>query len=297
MKQASAILVLICQAAIVAAVYSVPADKLVILDVGQGDAIFLQDGTAQVLIDGGRGAAVLSGLAQEMPWFDRRIEVLVATHPQQDHMEGFMHILDRYEVGLIVMPYLPADSPLQEAWLAKIKQANIVYRFAHAGQKLDFGDADLAILAPGSSPEYENMARKNLNNGSIIARADFHGLSFLLTGDAERPAELALVNNTDAALLDADILKVGHHGSKTSTSPELLSAVTPMAAAISVGADNSYGHPAPLVLDRLRTVPVFRTDQLGAIRFLHGPDGWRLSCATGSCFLGKNNVSKQVNAY
>src|SRR5688500_15806429 len=94
-----------------------PAEKIVFLDVGQGDSILLQSGTQQVLIDGGPDARVLTRLGEELPWFDRKIEVVIATHPDKDHIAGLVQVLERYEIGLVVLPQVPHTSALQAAWL------------------------------------------------------------------------------------------------------------------------------------------------------------------------------------
>ena len=260
-----------------------PEDKVVFLDVGQGDSILLQNGTRQVLIDGGPGMTVLTRLGEEMPWFDRSIEVVVLTHPQQDHMEGLLHVLDRYEVGMVLLPKLSHTSQMQEEWLERIIEKNIDYRFAWAGQRLEVGDVALTVLGPFDNPAAEAAARANLNNMSVVTRVDYcpasdlipprgwnqvEGcLSMLMTGDAEKRVENILVGETSHAILDVDVLKAGHHGSKSSTTAALLEAALPAAAVISVGADNKFGHPHPEVLERLKDLLVWRTDELGSVGF------------------------------
>ncbi len=298
-----------------------PEDKVVFLDVGQGDSILLQNGTRQVLIDGGPGMTVLTRLGEEMPWFDRSIEVVVLTHPQQDHMEGLLHVLDRYEVGMVLLPKIAHTSQMQEEWLERIVEKDIDYRFAWAGQRLEVGEIAMRILGPIDSEEAKAAIKANLNNASMVARVDycsdetppslplsplrqgFEGqageaqgsaginapldkggiggisepvvgcLSFLLTGDIEKRVENILVQNTREDLLDVDVLKAGHHGSKTSTNEILIDKATPAAAVISVGSDNKFGHPHGEVLERLKGMPIWRTDEVGSVRFRHLPDG------------------------
>jgi len=288
-----------------------PEDKVVFLDVGQGDAILLQSGTQQVLIDGGPGMTVLTRLGEEMPWFDRSIEVVVLTHPQQDHMEGLLHVLDRYEVGMVLLPKLSHTSQMQEEWLEQIIEKNIDYRFAWAGQRLEVGEIAMRILGSIDSEEAKAAIKANLNNASTVARVDYCSdetppnlplsgetlesarvsapldkgglggisepvvgcLSFLLTGDIEKRVENILVQNMREDLLDVDVLKAGHHGSKTSTNEILIDKATPAAAVISVGSDNKFGHPHGEVLARLKGRPIWRTDEVGSVRFRHLPDG------------------------
>lgn len=260
---------------------SPPSDEVAFLDVGQGDAILIQNGTRQVLIDGGQGMTVMQRLAEEMPWFDRKIEVIIATHPDRDHLEGLLHVLERYEVGLVLLPQMPHSSQLQSAWLDKLqelaKHKKIVYRFAWAGQKLSFGDQlQLKILGPFADNGQIYVPGQKTNNAAILTRVDFNNLAFLLTSDAENAIEHKLVTKENK-LLEVDVLKAGHHGSKTSTTQELLNAATPSAVIISVGENNRYGHPHPDVMKRLESYQVWRTDENGSIRFKYIDNNWLLS--------------------
>ena len=310
-----------------------PADKVVFLDVGQGDAILLQTGTRQVLIDGGPDATVLQRLAEELPWFDRTIDVVVATHPDKDHIGGLVHVLERYDVGLVLLPDVAHTSKLQNAWLEHLKEeiANQTtqYRFAAAGQSLQLDAVSLEIL----HPKLDQQFGKKTNNGSVSTRVNFcqedrrsvffherivrpfgmvpsppaggeeqkaedlgasrwtsenergeeggkairnSCLAVLLTGDAESVIERQLAAGYGSEL-DVDILKVGHHGSKTSTSEELLAVTTPKAVVISAGRDNQYGHPHPDVLARLKPYTIWRTDEQGSIRFRWHEQQWLTS--------------------
>ena len=286
-----ALLVLLTMVAALSVV-GAPEDKVVFLDVGQGDAILLQDGTRQVLIDGGPGMTVLTRLGEEMPWFDRRIEVLVLTHPQRDHMEGLLHVLERYEVGMVLLPRAVNTSQMQAEWLKRIIALDIPYRFAWAGQRLTVGDMRIQILNPLDTDASQAAIKSDVNNASVVTRVDFCGddllpppgkslsgpprgcLSFLLTGDAEKRVETMLVNNTAPEIIRADILKVGHHGSNSSTTEQFLWAVSPSAAVISVGADNKFGHPKKEVLERLDGIPIWRTDKRGTIQFTYLNSQW-----------------------
>jgi competence protein ComEC len=251
--------------------------KVVFLDVGQGDATLLQDGNYQILVDGGPGMKVLEELGEQMAWTDKRVEILVLTHPQEDHMEGLLHVLDRYEVGLVLIPRVATDTLLQKEWLKRIQEKGIDWRFAWAGQQITAGAMKVQILAP-----FEDGAMvRNVNEASVIVRVVYGNenkgqeeLSILLTGDTEKKGENVLIARTDPSLLDIDVLKAGHHGSKTSTTPGLVSAMTPQAVVISVGADNKYGHPAQEVLDRLKDIPVWRTDEDGAVKFFLAQGKW-----------------------
>jgi len=251
-----------------------PEDKVAVLDVGQGDAILLQSGTAQALIDGGQGRVVLQRLAEEMPWFDRTIEVIMVTHPQRDHMEGLLHVLDTYAVSLVLLPEVPHSSQLQEAWLDELAARQIPYRFARGGQRLTLGEAELSILNPLSTLDARAATAADINNASIVVRATWPDLSFLLTGDAESRVERLLVETWAGGELKADILKVGHHGSKSSSSPEFLAAVQPQASIISAGLDNRFGHPHEDVLERLGSKPIWRTDRDGTVTAVRVDEHW-----------------------
>jgi competence protein ComEC len=262
-----------------------PTDKVVFLDIGQGDSILFQRGTQQVLIDGGAGNGVLTRLGEELPWWDKKIEVVVSTHPDKDHLEGLLHVVRRYDVGLVLLPVVPGESKLQEAWIDELQKEladrQVAVRFGWRGQMLAFDGLTFSLLAPW--PDLIDSLHGATNDGSIVMRADYDDLSVLLTGDAESLEEDGLLAQDTEKKLHVDVLKVGHHGGKGSTSAAFLEAVRPKLAAISVGARNSYGHPTKETLDRLRGVTALRTDQLGSIRLTHLYNQWLLSCSKKSC--------------
>lgn len=267
----------------------VPQDKVVFLDVGQGDSILFQKGTQQVLIDGGPGSLVLSRLGEELPWFDKKVEVVIATHPDKDHLEGLLQVVRRYDVSLVLLPAVPHTSALQESWLRELehmmRDTKGQVRLVQRGQHLVLGSLDFEMLSPW--PELIQGLGGKTNNGSVIARADYDDLSVLLTADAEEIVERQLVQRETSGKLKTDILKVGHHGSKTSTSEALLQAVSPKMAVISVGAKNTYGHPTQQILDRLAGVFTLRTDEKGSVRLTRVEKEWLLSCSKKSCTKGE----------
>lgn len=269
------VVVLLALVFMVAVFSKAPSDKVVFLDVGQGDAIFIQSGIQQVLVDGGPGAAVLEQLAKHMPTFDRVVDVLILTHPQQDHLEGLLHMLSRYQVKLVLLPNAAAQSGLFQSFLQQLEDKHIPYRFAWAGQEVTVGEAKIHVLAPFDTATARAITRTDINNASTAVRVDMHGISFFLSGDAEQVAEQLLITNTQPDLLDIDVLKAGHHGSNTSTHQVLLDATRPVAAVISVGKDNQFGHPHLATLQRLAGLPVFRTDEHGAVSFFYDGAAWR----------------------
>lgn len=239
--------------------------EIIFLDVGQGDAILIQEGWTQILIDGGNGQDIMNRLGEFMPLGDRKIDMLVATHPDEDHMGGLVKVLSSYEVGKILESDIACDKDLCKKWEELIAADNIPVSDAKLGQEIDFGrDVELTVLYPFA--DISGKEFKNTNEASLVIKAVVEGRKYLLTGDTESDVEQDLVaSNLD---LDADVLKVSHHGSKNATSVEFLQAVSPEQAVISVG-ENSYGHPTEEVLTRLKNmnVEILRTDEKGSVRF------------------------------
>ena len=236
------------------------------LDVGQGDAIFIQSPAGpQVLIDGGRYPSVLlDELAEQMPFWDHSLDVVFATHPDDDHVAGLPDVVARYDVARLITNGATADdAPAYAALLA----GDAAVHVAQAGETIDLGDgARLELLAAGGAA--------GGNDASIVARLTYGRFSLLLTGDAEAAAEEALL--TGGQPLTALVLKAGHHGANTSSGEAFLRAVAPQFIVISVGADNRYGHPAPAMLARAEAVgaTVWRTDEMGTIEV--SSDGQRM---------------------
>jgi competence protein ComEC len=251
------------------AVASLPDGRLHVafLDVGQGDAILitLPDGQ-QMLIDGGPSATELNWrLGQQMPFWDRTLEMVVNTHPDADHLAGLVSLFDRYRVEQALTSDVGARSQLYKEWEMSLAQAEIAATVGQAGTKLALGPEIVAtIISPGPSATVFDDA----NNHSVVIRLEYGQISFLLPGDIEAPVEAGLVA-TDMPL-KSTVLKSPHHGSNTSSSEAFLAAVNPQAVVISVGADNHFGHPAPKVEARYAEfgVPVLRTDQRGTIEFI-----------------------------
>jgi competence protein ComEC len=274
------LLVLAILASVAAA--TMPDDKLHVsfLNVGEGDAILIQKGNQQVLIDGGPGAQdVTLGLGDRMPFWDRTIELVVLTHPHSDHLAGLLEVLQRYKVEQVLYPDLDYESPLYEEWLKLIKEKNIKCTTAQAGQQVDLGEGVVITVINLETPlltsTKSDIDKDIENNGSLVLRLSLNRVSFLLTADIEQEAESKLV--AERADLASTVLKVAHHGSDTSTTPEFLAVANPRVAVISVG-ENSFGHPSAEVLKRLEqrlgSENVFRTDEQGTIEFI--TDGERL---------------------
>lgn len=217
------------------------------LDIGQGDAIFIESPSGtQVLVDGSASSIVLRELAGVMPLTDRTIDMIIATHPDADHIGGLIDVLERYDVARIMESSVLGDTPIWERFRESADAENAERATALRGQIIDIGGgAYLEVLFPDRLlPEAET------NLASVVARLVYGSTSFLLTGDSPQAIEQYLVS-LDREHLASTVLKAGHHGSKTSTSPLFAGYVNPQFAVISRGCDNSYGHPNQEVLASL----------------------------------------------
>jgi competence protein ComEC len=257
---------------------TMPDNKLRVsfLDVGQGEAILIQKGSQQVLVDGGPSPQALAlELGERMPFWDRTIELVVLSHPHADHLTGLVDTIQRYRVERVLYPESDYGSPLCQQWLELIGEKDIECTIARAGQEINLGDGmKIAVLNPPIPPLSDTGS--DVNNNSVVLNLHAGRVSFLLTGDIEREAEFELIARRSN--LSSTVLKVGHSGSKTSTTAEFLAEVSPAAAVISVGKDNRFGHPSGEVIDRLEerlgTENIYRTDEQGTIEFI--TDGERL---------------------
>ena len=240
------------------------------LNVGQGDAIFIDAPSGrQALIDGGRGRVVLRELARASPWWDRSIDVVVATHPDLDHIGGLPDVLARYRVGLVmrssVLDEGSADSAAFDAAADAEAKQGAALLVAKRGQIIDLGGGvSMEVLYPD-----RDVSGVETNAGSIVARLVYGEIAFMLTGDAPQAIEeyLALLDGKE---LHSNVLKAGHHGSKTSSSELFIGFVSPEYAVFSRGCDNSYGHPHAEVVALFKRfeIPALDTCKDGAITFV-----------------------------
>jgi len=237
---------------------------IAVLDVGQGDAIYIESPTgAQILIDAGPPRKILSELARVVPLFDRRIDAIVITNPDADHIAGFADVIKHYEVGMVLQPGTENSSKTFQNLKKEIENKKIKNILAKKGMRLHLGGgAVLDILFPD-----RDVSGWTTNDGSIIAKLTYGETEIMLTGDATSTTEQFVLKSFPHEYLDVDILKVGHHGSRTSTSEAFLRALTPEYAIISSGKGNTYGHPHSDVLDALAQAgtQVFRTDLTGTV--------------------------------
>ena len=252
------------------------------LDVGQGDSIFLKFPNGRtMLVDGGlRAKGIDMGERVLVPFLKEqgigRIDVVVASHPHSDHIGGLVTLLERFEVGY----YLDGGQPYR-SWTAQriqelVRKRGVVYSRVAAGDSLvGLGGVGALVLHP--TPAYvstEGEAPHGLNNGSVVLRVTFEGKAILLTGDVEWETDRDLQRWGDR--LRADVLKAAHHGSRTSSTAAFLSAVSPELVTVSCGVGNKFGHPAPEVIRRYEAlgIAIYRTDRMGAIRIEVGGEGY-----------------------
>ena len=257
----SLFLILICWV-----LFSLPDGKLhlVFCDVGQGDATLITYRQTQVLIDGGPDQKVLQCLDQKMPFYDRRLEMIVLTHPEQDHETGLIDVLERYNVRYFVSNGLRKSSATFLE-LEKIKEEKKVLSVSvKTGDRIKIGPLGFSVLWPPK----EFLQEDELNESSVVLKLSFGHFKALLTGDISEKVEKKL------DLKKVEVLKVAHHGSRFSTSAAFLEMIRPELAVISVG-QNRFGHPTKEVLESLNQVQakVVRTDKVGAVEIVS--DGWR----------------------
>ncbi len=235
------------------------------LDVGQGDAILIQAPAGQnILVDGGPDSAVLKRLGGEMlPW-DKKIDLMILTHPHADHLTGLIEVIKHYQVERVLYTGVIHTTPNYLEWLKLVKEKRVPLTIIDRPQTIQLGEScEIQIIYPFKSLAGQSVA--NLNNSSIVFKLVYGETSFLFMGDAEKEVEEELL--TSGVPLEADVLKVGHHGSSDATSEEFLKMVSPKFAVIEVGRGNDFGHPSGRTIKKLERIgaKVFRTDLSGTV--------------------------------
>lgn len=270
---ALAAILLVADLALLSATFRDPQQEVAVdfLDVQQGDAMLLQTaGGHRVLIDGGPSPSLLlAHLGERLPFWDRRIDLVVLTHPDRDHLTGLVEVLQRYPVGAVLEGPATSSTAEYAQWKQQVVERKIKRISAFAGTRLVIGDALVEVLHPPAG--FIPVPRRGANQSSLVLKVVSYGHSLLLTGDIEVPEEIALLRQREK--LAGAVLKIPHHGSKDASSAVFLEAVRPSVAVISAGAGNPYGHPTQEVLSRLAGLAVLRTDQDGTIELRLRPDG------------------------
>lgn len=226
-----------------------PTLRVSFLDVGQGDAIYIRAPNGNdMIVDGGPTARVLRSLSGVMPFSDRQIDVVIATHPDKDHISGLVDVIERYRVGAFIDPGFASNTTSYRALMATVERAALPRYVARRGMTIDLGDG---VVASVLSPTEETKG--DTNSHSVVLKLSYGNSDFLLTGDAPKRIEGNLVYVYGDAL-HSEVLKAGHHGSKTSSSEVFVRRVAPEVAIISAGKNNPYGHPHTETLRILRDV-------------------------------------------
>jgi len=239
--------------------------KVAFLDVGQGDSILIQAPNGQtMLIDGGRSTNLANTviIPKLQEWGAKQVDVLIPTHPDQDHIAGLVGVLENYPVKLAALTGQVHSTQIYERLLTDIRDKNVTALKVRTGTVIPF---DPAVKLEVLGPDDDQVNSDDTNDASIVIKLTYGGTSFLLTGDAEMPANKAILDR--GFDVRSTVLKLGHHGSRTSTNEDWLMKVQPQLGIISAGKDNSFGHPHPEVIAALEKlkIPYVRTDEHGTI--------------------------------
>ena len=250
--------------------------RLIACDVGQGDGMLLvSPGGKQVVVDGGPGTKIVDCLSENMPFWDRTVELVVVTHAQKDHMEGLLEVLSRYKVKMIAETKVNNGSELYRAWEKAVSSEKAKVYVAKRGDQIILDrkqgqTLSLDILWPGAQEltQWQVSPPSDLNESAIVLRVSYGQLCAYLTADIPKETFVNLALQ-GLALRGCQVLKISHHGSKTGTNQEIINSVNPVVAIIQVG-KNSYGHPTKEVIDLLtsNTVKILRNDTNGIIEII-----------------------------
>lgn len=237
------------------------------LDIGQGDAIYIEAPNGiQILLDGGPNKSVLAELGSVMPRYDTSLDIVIASHPDKDHIGGLPAVLERYTVGAVMEPGVDHTTEVYREFERIVEEKEITNILARRGMRVVI-DKERGIFLDILLPDGD-VKNWETNDASILARLSYGKESFMLTGDLPQGRERYAVS-LDSAGLHSTVLKLGHHGSRTSSSLEFLNATAPEYAVVSAGKDNQYGHPHKEVIDRVSAlgIPILSTAEEGTIIF------------------------------
>jgi competence protein ComEC len=246
------------------------------LDVGQGDSILIQvPNGRQLLIDSGPDQSVVEQIGKSLSFFDQTIDIILATHSDADHIGGFPYVLDRYQVPLVIESEIASPTVTDRVFGEKVSQEHSARLIARSGERIIL-DQKRNIVVDILFPD-QNPNGWETNEASIVVKVSYGDTSFLLTGDSPSEVEEHLVK-LYSDQLHANVLKLGHHGSKTSSSDDFLHVVNPDIAIVSAGLGNKYGHPNPETIERVESgrAQILETAALGNIDCVS--DGVTVSC-------------------
>lgn len=276
-----ALVVAVAVAGAVVVTRSAGVARVTVLDVGQGDAILVEGSEGgRLLVDGGPDPdRLLVALDRRIPPWDRRIDILVLSHPHEDHVAGLALLLDRYRVGRVLEPGMRGPGPGYAAWLDRVGRPGHPLRAAiAAGDRLSVDEIDMDVLWPirGQVPAEPPDSGTGINNVSVVLLGRIGERRFLLAGDVEEEVDPSLLTRP---LPSIDLLKVAHHGSRTATTDAFVATIRPRVAVASAGTGNPYGHPARATLDRLARAGarVYRTDRDGSVTVVFDADGMSIT--------------------
>jgi competence protein ComEC len=253
-----------------------PMLHVTFLDVGQGDSILIQvPNGRQLLIDSGPDQSVVEQIGKSLSFFDQTIDIILATHSDADHIGGFPYVLDRYQVPLVIESEIASPTVTDRVFGEKVSQEHSARLIARSGERIIL-DQKRNIVVDILFPD-QNPNGWETNEASIVVKVSYGDTSFLLTGDSPSEVEEHLVK-LYSDQLHANVLKLGHHGSKTSSSDDFLHVVNPDIAIVSAGLGNKYGHPNPETIERVESgrAQILETAALGNIDCVS--DGVTVSC-------------------
>jgi len=240
---------------------------LKVYDVGQGDSIFIETAAGyKILIDGGPDNKVLNHLGKDMPFYSKQIDLAILTHPHADHFTGLIETIKRYQIKTLWINREKEQGRLFEDWEKVLKDKKIPTRVVSQGDKMVFPDGTtVSVIWPK-----KDHKSTDLNLGAVVVQVSFGSFDALLAADAGGSVQSYTTSSP------VEVLKVPHHGSKTSLNEAYISSLSPKISIISVGAKNPYGHPSQEILDFLNTIgsKVYRTDKNGTIEIVSDGKSW-----------------------
>jgi competence protein ComEC len=234
------------------------------IDVGQGDAVLIRTPAGDVLIDAGKNSSEEALDLYLKSQGVKTIEYAIFTHPHEDHIGGADMVIKNYDIKNVILPNCPSTTKTYTNMLTAISQKNLTAKEAHSGDKYRVGELVLNILGPVRN-DY-----KEVNDHSVVILAEWGGTRVMLAGDAELEAENDILKKFGNSNIDCNILKLGHHGSSSSSGEKWLKALSPDIGIICCGKDNEYGHPHSEIVERLSKFGIksYRTDELGSLVFV-----------------------------